>query len=299
VDAAFALETASYPADEAASLDSLQFRQAHAGEYFYGAFDGSEALRGFVCATVAPGDELTQETMAEHHPDGSTLCIHSVVVASDLRRKGVATAMLREYCKAVALGNPRLARIALIAKANLLRLYVKAGFTVNGMSPVVHGRDPWFDLTAECQDFAGEEMLQADAFIVDDKPYSGNPAAVVFTHRDGDATWMQNVALENNLSETSFLERAAEGVYDLRWFTPAVEVSLCGHATLAAAHALWDTKREAGDTIVFKTQSGELTARRFGQHIELDFPTEEAEQAATDEERDHLHRGLRLREGDL
>eukprot|EP00968_Pinguiococcus_pyrenoidosus_P013410 scaffold1220_cov259-Pinguiococcus_pyrenoidosus.AAC.82 len=90
VDAAFALETASYPADEAASLDSLQFRQAHAGEYFYGAFDGSEALRGFVCATVAPGDELTQETMAEHHPDGSTLCIHSVVVASDLRRKGIA-----------------------------------------------------------------------------------------------------------------------------------------------------------------------------------------------------------------
>eukprot|EP00968_Pinguiococcus_pyrenoidosus_P013409 scaffold1220_cov259-Pinguiococcus_pyrenoidosus.AAC.81 len=166
---------------------------------------------------------------------------------------GVATAMLREYCKAVALGNPRLARIALIAKANLLRLYVKAGFTVNGMSPVVHGRDPWFDLTAECQDFAGEEMLQvnderkgglltssedgtliladalapqADAFIVDDKPYSGNPAAVVFTHRDGDATWMQNVALENNLSETSFLERAAEGVYDLRYAIGAPRTAL-------------------------------------------------------------------------
>lgn len=112
--------------------------------------------------------------------------------------------------------------------------------------------------------------LQIDAFA--DRPYRGNPAAVCLLEQERDSQWMQSVAAEMNLSETAFVRRVGDG-FDLRWFTPAVEVDLCGHATLAAAHALWS---EAGvpddDEIRFRTRSGALTAARNGELIELDFP---------------------------
>lgn len=112
--------------------------------------------------------------------------------------------------------------------------------------------------------------LQIDAFA--DRPYSGNPAAVCLLEEDRDSRWMQAVAAEMNLSETAFVRRAGDG-FDLRWFTPAVEVDLCGHATLAAAHALWSEARVPGDReIRFRTRSGVLTAARRGDLIELDFP---------------------------
>ena len=78
--------------------------------------------------------------------------------------------------------------------------------------------------------------LQVDAFA--ERPYTGNPAAVCLLEDERDARWMQAVAAEMNLSETAFV-RPVSGGFDLRWFTPAVEVELCGHATLAAAHVLW------------------------------------------------------------
>src|SRR5690349_1979762 len=80
-------------------------------------------------------------------------------------------------------------------------------------------------------------ITQVDAFT--DKPFSGNPAAVVVLAEEKEASWMQAVAAEMNLAETAFL-RAEDGGYRLRWFTPTVEVDLCGHATLASAHALWE-----------------------------------------------------------
>eukprot|EP01034_Spumella_vulgaris_P029262 gene29262-36282_t len=85
------------------------------------------------------------------------------------------------------------------------------------------------------------EQIQVDAFA--GRPFSGNPAAVVFEHRD--VEWMQNVALENNYAETAFLSKVpyVDNEYHLRWFTPNSEVDLCGHATLASAHALYETKR--------------------------------------------------------
>jgi PhzF family phenazine biosynthesis protein len=87
-----------------------------------------------------------------------------------------------------------------------------------------------------------------------------------------DARWMQDVAREMNLSETAFLVREADA-FGLRWFTPEVEVDLCGHATLASAHVLWeDNHLAAGTTARFQTRSGLLTARRDGAWIELDFP---------------------------
>jgi PhzF family phenazine biosynthesis protein len=118
-----------------------------------------------------------------------------------------------------------------------------------------------------------QSIVVVDAFT--DQPFSGNPAAVCVLDGPADTRWMQNVALEMNLSETAFLHREGEdGVFRLRWFTPTVEVDLCGHATLASAHALWSEGHlEEGVTARFQTRSGLLTASPVGSGwIELDFP---------------------------
>jgi PhzF family phenazine biosynthesis protein len=120
-------------------------------------------------------------------------------------------------------------------------------------------------------------VLQIDAFT--SEPFRGNPAAVCLLDREREDVWMQNVASEMNLSETAFLLRREDG-YSLRWFTPSVEVALCGHATLASAHALWEEKLLASDAQArFHTKSGLLTADRRGDLIELDFPATREERA--------------------
>ena len=114
-------------------------------------------------------------------------------------------------------------------------------------------------------------IWQVDAFT--DKPFAGNPAAVCILPEPRDPAWMQDLARENNLSETAYLVRREDGSFDLRWFTPAVEVDLCGHATLASAHVLWQEGLLRPDEAArFHTKSGLLTARRDGDWIELDFP---------------------------
>jgi PhzF family phenazine biosynthesis protein len=119
-------------------------------------------------------------------------------------------------------------------------------------------------------------ILQVDAFT--DAPFAGNPAAVCLLPAARDEIWMQRVAAEMNLAETAFLvprppSPPAAGGFDLRWFTPATEVDLCGHATLASAHALWESgELPPHETASFHTKSGVLTARRDGEWIELDFP---------------------------
>jgi PhzF family phenazine biosynthesis protein len=123
----------------------------------------------------------------------------------------------------------------------------------------------------------GLRITQVDAFT--DTPFAGNPAAVCLLQAPRDEGWMQSVAREMNLSETAFLVPTADG-YDLRWFTPSVEVALCGHATLASAHVLWEdghlpTARQAR----FHTKSGLLTGDRAGEWIELDFPAKREEPA--------------------
>ena len=116
----------------------------------------------------------------------------------------------------------------------------------------------------------GPTIVQVDAFT--DTPFAGNPAAVCVLPAPGDARWMQDVARELNLSETAFLHPADDG-YHLRWFTPAVEVDLCGHATLASAHVLWEDGHLPRDrTARFHTNSGLLTAVAKDDWIELDFP---------------------------
>jgi PhzF family phenazine biosynthesis protein len=114
-------------------------------------------------------------------------------------------------------------------------------------------------------------IVQVDAFT--SEPFKGNPAAVCVLEAERDAAWMQRVASEMNLAETAFLRPREDG-FGLRWFTPAVEVDLCGHATLASAHVLWESGRlAAGQTARFHTKSGLLTAVRVGDWIELDFPS--------------------------
>jgi PhzF family phenazine biosynthesis protein len=121
----------------------------------------------------------------------------------------------------------------------------------------------------------GLKITQVDAFT--NKPFAGNPAAVCILPEPRDDRWMQDVAREMNLSETAFLVKQPDG-FSLRWFTPAIEVDLCGHATLASAHVLWEEghlkPKEQGR---FHTRSGLLTAERRGDWIELDFPAEPEE----------------------
>lgn len=123
----------------------------------------------------------------------------------------------------------------------------------------------------------GVKLFQVDAFT--DKPFAGNPAAVCLLTEPRDAAWMQHVAREMNLSETAFLLREADG-YRLRWFTPTLEMNLCGHATLASAHTLWETgELKPDEPARFHTLSGLLTAERQGDWIEINFPAEPVEPA--------------------
>jgi PhzF family phenazine biosynthesis protein len=122
------------------------------------------------------------------------------------------------------------------------------------------------------------DLYQVDAFT--DRPFGGNPAAVCLLAESREAEWMQLVAREMNLSETAFLHPESSGGWQLRWFTPAVEVELCGHATLASAHVLWETGRLGPEEPArFHTLSGLLTAERREEGIELDFPARIAAEA--------------------
>ncbi len=104
-------------------------------------------------------------------------------------------------------------------------------------------------------------------------PFSGNPAAVCILDKPAPDAWLQQVAAEMNLAETAFLVRRSDG-WDLRWMTPAVEVDLCGHATLASAHVLWtDGRAKPTDELRFQTRSGLLTATQKDGLIWLDFPS--------------------------
>eukprot|EP00534_Pseudo-nitzschia_fraudulenta_P015671 CAMPEP_0201247082 /NCGR_PEP_ID=MMETSP0852-20130820/52890_1 /ASSEMBLY_ACC=CAM_ASM_000632 /TAXON_ID=183588 /ORGANISM="Pseudo-nitzschia fraudulenta, Strain WWA7" /LENGTH=412 /DNA_ID=CAMNT_0047545433 /DNA_START=12 /DNA_END=1250 /DNA_ORIENTATION=- len=160
----FDIETASYPSDEAATMESLMNRQKHAGDYFLlctttAGDDGGETVLGFVCATRC--HEFTEESMSSlHFPDGKLLAIHSIAVDEKHRRRGIATRLLNRYVRDVleqeeerqgsqAESNDPIESIVLIAKQHLLGFYVRCGFRVNRPSPIVHGKELWYDLEME------------------------------------------------------------------------------------------------------------------------------------------------------
>ena len=136
----------------------------------------------------------------------------------------------------------------------------------------------------------GQVITQVDAFA--NRPFAGNPAAVCLLSEPPEESWMQLVAREMNLSETAFLTPRNHG-YDLRWFTPLMEVDLCGHATLASAHVLWEQGHlNAAETASFQTRSGELTAKKRGDWIEMNFPATPARPIPAGEE---VEAALRLK----
>ena len=117
-------------------------------------------------------------------------------------------------------------------------------------------------------------LYWVDAFT--DRIFHGNPAAVVPLAAWPEAALMQRIAFENNLAETAFFVRTGAGRFHLRWFTPELEMDLCGHATLASAFVIFTQLGEAGDRLVFDTLSGPLTVTRRDARLELDFPSRPA-----------------------
>ena len=115
------------------------------------------------------------------------------------------------------------------------------------------------------------KLYQVDAFT--EFPFKGNPAAVCFPDKKMEKGWMQAFSAEMNLSETAFLQLIGKNKFQLRWFTPAVEVDLCGHATLASAHILFTEGYLPGfEEVLFETRSGILTVRRAQSGLEMNFP---------------------------
>lgn len=122
-------------------------------------------------------------------------------------------------------------------------------------------------------------IIQVDAFTAE--PFRGNPAAVCLLREEASAAWMQAVAAEMNLSETAFVQHRAGSDFSIRWFTPTVEVPLCGHATLASAHVLWEEKLVLRqERITFHARSGLLAAHRESDWICLNFPGLPVEESA-------------------
>src|SRR5580765_556811 len=116
-----------------------------------------------------------------------------------------------------------------------------------------------------------ERIFTVDSFT--DKKFSGNPAGVCLLNENKDDGWLLNIAAEMNLSETAFVKKIDDG-FSLRWFTPKSEVELCGHATLASAHILWQEGilKNIEEAVFHTVYKGKLTAKRSGDEIEMNFP---------------------------
>jgi PhzF family phenazine biosynthesis protein len=203
-----------------------------------------------------------------------------VVVAESLRGKGIGRAMIQH-----ALEHPELRTVTtwMLATRDAHGVYGPLGF-LPVTDPISRPAD-WMILRRSRPAWAtaaGDPPVRrlhvVDAFTA--KPYAGNPAAVCLLEAAAPEPWMKSVAREMNLSETAFLH-PMHGGFGLRWFTPTVEVSLCGHATLASAFTLWETGVLRPDQEArFHTLSGWLTCRRSGDWIEMDFPAKPAQPCA-------------------
>jgi predicted GNAT family N-acyltransferase len=138
VDSIHAIEAASYPDDEAASLTNLQFRAEAAAPYFRLAIV-DDKIAGYICGTLTNDDVLTHASMETHDDGGRNLCIHSVCVPAPLRRRGIALAMLHNYINTIKTTQPQIKKTMLIAKQDVGPLYEAAGFSKLGLSEVVVG----------------------------------------------------------------------------------------------------------------------------------------------------------------
>ena len=188
----YKIEVASYPEDEAASLENLSYRQQFAGDYFWCATlradetpEKYDTIIGFICSTRC--SEFKEESMSTHDPSGALLAIHSVVVDSAYRRQGIASAMMQNYLKQLipfsslvaATRESGFRRIMLLAKSRLLSFYVDNGFMVHRPSPIVHGKETWYELEAR-QDVL-ERMVRIQA--MDDSQVEHNQQSTTKTRQ--------------------------------------------------------------------------------------------------------------------
>jgi len=212
----FAIESASYPADEMASLEKLTYRQSHAGDYFQCALHENKII-GFVCGTRC--DQFEEESMSTHTPTGPYLAIHSVVVQEEYRRQGIATAMLQEYLKTIrkqqggnSMDDPEIKSIVLLAKSNLLGFYVQCGFQVIRPSPIVHGQELWYDLEQKLQPKIRSQPGEGESWFVKTETFK-RPFPEVRPHLEAHKVWVNELRTrqENPLCITSGYRVDAEG----------------------------------------------------------------------------------------
>lgn len=312
----FSIERSSYPANEAASKSNLQYRQHHAARYFrcavIGEEEDDEEIIGFICSTRC--HEFNAESMSTHHTNGQFLAIHSVVTEEKYQRKGFASAMMKDYIQVMKeMKDVGVQKIVLLSKVHLLAFYVDRGFSVIGRSSIQHGDHSWYELQLDLsfENTSGLPYYIVDSFAKADSLGSGNPAAVVKLHPGTDPSnpdlvrWMLIVAKEFNLSETAFIwpheeeKQGREVHWYIRFFSPKMEIPLCGHATLAAAGVLYQTlviRNKNETSIVFHAQSNILTTQlsagglrsRNGRAITnvlMKFPSKPAIEIETDSDK--------------
>jgi ribosomal protein S18 acetylase RimI-like enzyme/uncharacterized protein YciI len=208
----FEIESASYPSDEAATMESLINRQKYAGDYFLmctttmtlsGDESEEESIVGFVCATRC--HEFTEESMSElHDPTGRFLAIHSVVIDEDYRRNGFASKLLKTYVRNVLEAEKLLEpgasapieSIVLISKQHLLGFYVRCGFRVNRPSPIVHGKELWYDLEMELapQPTIRTQPLPGESWFCKTETFKPSlPFPKIKPHLDAHTKWVEDL----------------------------------------------------------------------------------------------------------
>jgi len=151
VPAMYAIEVEAFPEDEAATLPGMTMRCQEANTFFAvmtqkQSGNSSTLLIGYINGTLCAGKELHHESMAEHIPSGTTLVLHSVTIAREYRRRGYARKMLTLYMRRLVKEAVYVTLVLLLAHEYLLEFYKSCGFTVVGVSPVVHGSEPWYEL---------------------------------------------------------------------------------------------------------------------------------------------------------
>ena len=258
---------------------------------------------GFVCSTRC--DSFTAESMTTHVATGRYLAVHSVVVDEKYRRLGVASAMLQDYVRQMTRLNDLgthgpIDAMVLLAKRELLGFYLDNGFRATRPSPIVHGRERWYEMEREFvppRASGGYDCYLVDSFADPARQGSGNPAGVVvleaapWSDEDGGEPssgvssrgrqWMATVAREINQAETAFVWPACESStaaddddvgdgstrppqYEIRFYTcTGVEVDLCGHATLAAASTILSSSGSPR-SVVFRANNDELLRATLG-----------------------------------
>ena len=201
----FEIESASYPSDEAATMESLVNRQKYAGEYFLLCTNNNgQDILGFICATRC--HEFTEESMsALHDPTGPLLAVHSVVIDENYRRKGLATKLMNQYVQKVleqeqdnqsATDTVPIASIVLLAKQHLLGFYVRCGYKVNQPSPIVHGKELWYDLEMELEQPSAirTNLLPGESWFCKTETFKSSLTfPEIKPHLDAHTKWVQDL----------------------------------------------------------------------------------------------------------